>query len=90
MSKRLEGLGRINIQSNIYFITLMCCTEHVCKPYIFQVISCSMVVTCYRHTRAVLKSQVTWELQHGVFLLQAGCCLVFAMGLGKGVLDAAL
>lgn len=37
----------------------------------------------------VLKSQMTWELQCGMFLSQAGCCLE-SVGLGEGLLDAGL
>lgn len=37
----------------------------------------------------VLKSQITWELQRGMFLSQAECCLE-SMGLGEGVLNAGL
>lgn len=37
----------------------------------------------------VLKSQMTWELQRGMFLSQAECCLE-SVGVGEGVLNAGL
>lgn len=37
----------------------------------------------------VLKSQMTWELQCGMFLSLAECCLE-SVGLGEGILNAGL
>lgn len=73
----------------VHFISLTCVDLSMCVnlPSFRASHARSMVVTCDR--QRVLKSQMTWELQHGVFLLQAGCCLV-SVGLGKGVLDAGL